>query len=373
MTSLNELYLSAGYPSKSEFRKIASTHGFKPNEISDFIKSNAATSIYDKPTIDPDAHYSHNQYKYAFMIDLMDTSKYSRHNSGIHWLLNIVEWHSKHVWSFPLKTKSAEPIKEHIMGIIEDLPNNHVIPIRIISDQGSEFSALHKWIHMYHPNIQWLYTTAVRKSTRPVERFNRTLWNAFARYWAAENTLRYLDFLPKFIEKYNETSHIKNSSMSANKLYQQGHEAVIDLRNIEVLESKAKNQPQIGQYVRYLEPLAIFDKKSATPIWSQTVHLVEGIHGDKYSIAGVPGTKLANELKVTVSSEPELVNEIEASVKHKLITNEQKKLANEKRQSKVLKEIYTRPDFHHGIADSSIVGTRKNKSVAREKIRAVTK
>lgn len=367
-SKIASLYEESGYPSKTEFKKIAAAAGFTASEINDFINRTSALQIYDRPTRlagTTAPHYSHNSYRWAFMIDLMDTSKYSRHNQGIHWLLNIVEWHSRKVWSIPLKTKAAEPIEKAVSEILEKLPNWHVEPIRIISDQGTEFSLLRKWVGL-HPNIQWLYTTATRKSTRPVERFNRTVWTAFARYWARDRAsssrgmlpgqqFHYLDFLPIFVVKYKKPH--STTGLIPDVAFEKGHDPVIDL---------TQNIPQpfnIGDHVRYLELRALFDKKSATPVWSSTVHAVEKVSGDRYSLAGVPGTKLASELKkATAEDEDEPIDNIaeEDGVydEEEPINKSHRKLTKERSTARKLKDIHTRSDFKVGIADPN--AGRKN-------------
>jgi IS30 family transposase len=69
--------------------------------------------------------------------DLMDVSRFSRHNKGIHYLLNIIDLFSRYAWSFPLKTKRPSEIKPYIEQVINEIPKGHTIYFTF--DNGNEF------------------------------------------------------------------------------------------------------------------------------------------------------------------------------------------------------------------------------------------
>ena len=337
-TPLSTLYATTGYPSASDFRKIARSEQYPKAEIDTFLAANNATSIFKKPKPDPDRHYSHTSYKYVFMIDLMDVSKYSRYNKGYNWILNAIEWHSRRAFAIPLATKEAGPIADAVEELINLIPNSHVAPIRIVSDRGKEFvNKAFSAILKGRPNIFRLLTTATRKSTNPVERFNRTLWTAFARKWTAEGNVagngpnfKWYDFLDTFIRQYNNRPH-SATGIEPMVAWENPPTPFIDLNNV-----RPKAFP-VGSWVRYKEPKALFDKKSAAPVWSSTVHQVEEINGDLYKISNADD-EWFEESQLIAAPEPEETTPKSESGERAAPTfrQEQAKVASANRQKRTL-------------------------------------
>jgi hypothetical protein len=97
------------------------------------------------------------------------------------------------------------------------------------------------------------------------------------------NYFRYLEFQPNIVKNYNSEPH-STTKLVPDAAYAAGYDSIIDLRSV---------PPQSftqGQYMRYLEPRELFDKKNTASIWSSTAHLIE-------KVTGVPGVKIASELR----------------------------------------------------------------------------
>lgn len=362
LQQLQKLYAYHGYPSATEFKSIAKKAGFDKTLISDFIAGSASTSIYKRRKVTR-GHYSHSQYRYCFMIDLMDVSKYAAHNRGIHWLLNIVEWHSGKVWSIPLKTKNAKPIADAVQAIIESLKNHLAIPLRIVSDRGTEFNLLKKYVDSTHPNLSWLYTTDTRKSTRPVERFNRTVWTAIARYWArpdntGKNKFEFVSFLPGMISRYNQRIHPR-TKQTPDGAYADGFESYIPLGDLATGNIDLVLPINVGDSVRIYNPIATFDKKSVTPTYGDKVFTVTKISNYKYTLDGHPKKFEAHELmKVPPLQNPRI-----------LLTTAAAQLKSAAKSARQRKEMFTRSDFKVGIASEDGGRGRRDTSKATMRLK----
>ena len=79
---------------------------------------------------------SHRVQPGSFQADLMDLKKYSQWNKGYKYLLNIIDIYSRYAWSFPIKQKTPEQIKELIRKVMNEVNPSD---IWITFDKGSEF------------------------------------------------------------------------------------------------------------------------------------------------------------------------------------------------------------------------------------------
>jgi IS30 family transposase len=140
--------------------------------------------------------------------DLMDVSRFSRHNKGIHYLLNIIDLFSRYAWSFPLKTKRPSEIKPYIEQVINEIPKDHTIYFTF--DNGNEFKGEVKQL-LDSKNIKIFlndpHSLNAKNKLALIERFHQTLWNMIKKYLSSNETLTYIDQIPQFISNYNNRIH----------------------------------------------------------------------------------------------------------------------------------------------------------------------
>ena len=105
-----------------------------------------------------------------FQADLVDMKEFSRVNNGNNFILTIICVFSKRAWAFALKNKSANSIVNSFETLFKD-----VIPIKIQTDNGTEFVNSKFKSLMNEYGINHFTTNNVDIKCAVVERFNRTL------------------------------------------------------------------------------------------------------------------------------------------------------------------------------------------------------
>ncbi len=231
---LEQLYKEYLYPSKSAFKKIlkAKQVPFTEKELD---------AIYSKPqkkkTPEPIKHYSDENYHFILYVDLMDFQRYKRLNGNYAYILTVLEWRSRYAWAFPIKQKTPEQIAPLIKSVIEELSTqvSEAPMIRVVTDEGSEFKgAVSKMLKQFSEKGIFIFRLinvvnnknvgSVRKSTVPVERFNKTVLLYLKNYWeqndkANNKVIRnWVDPLPRLIDRYNSIPHSTTNEKPKDRL-----------------------------------------------------------------------------------------------------------------------------------------------------------
>lgn len=105
-----------------------------------------------------------------------------------------------------------------------------------------------------------------------VERFNRTLRERIARFMTENNTKRWLDFLPEFIENYNSTYN-RAIGMAPN-LVTFKNRAEVFKKLYPNIGLKVKCKLKIGWRVRIPKKKETFEK-GYTSNWSEEIYIIK--------------------------------------------------------------------------------------------------
>jgi hypothetical protein len=71
---------------------------------------------------------------YNYQADLMDVSRWSQQNHGIHFILCVIDIFSRYAWAFPIKNKTATLVAADLAKVFKEK-----VPVKIGTDNGSEF------------------------------------------------------------------------------------------------------------------------------------------------------------------------------------------------------------------------------------------
>ena len=149
-----------------------------------------------------------------FQADLVDMSEYSLENDNVHYLLTCIDVFSKFAWVRCLENKTGAAVAK----AFEDILSEGRIPVKLQTDQGTEFYNKHFQQLMGVYNIKHFSTSNETKASI-VERFNRTFKTRMWRYLTSVNSRRYVDVVQDLIKAYNESRHrsIKMAPANVNK------------------------------------------------------------------------------------------------------------------------------------------------------------
>ena len=143
----------------------------------------------------------------VWQVDLMDVSKYSRQNYGIHFLLVILDLFSKYTFVVPLTDKTDLQVTEALTDILDNLPADK-LPHAIQSDRGPEFVNDVFQGTLRDFNVKHILSKPYTpQSQGAVERLNLTLKRRIIQYMAQYQTKTYADNLPLFVRGYNNLIH----------------------------------------------------------------------------------------------------------------------------------------------------------------------
>ncbi len=195
-----------------------------------------------------------NKAKVA-QIDLIDMQSLKGYNGHKRYILTYIDIFSKYVEARALLNKKQGTVLEAVLDILSKLPLPEFnTPSVIQSDNGAEFqtqleSALNRI------NIKLIHSSPYTPQSQGViERFNRTLKSAIFEYMTRNDTNRYIDVLPLFIENFNNTIH----STTNHKPIDLMNELVLRKSTIEKIQEnmiarvpvREDEKFQIGDYVR---------------------------------------------------------------------------------------------------------------------------
>lgn len=126
------------------------------------------------------------------------------------YIMTCVDHFSKYAWTTPLKSMTAMETATALSNILDGkngIGKKPPAPETIQTDNGNEFSAeFEKVLKSYNIKHTRGYAYAPQ-SQGTVESFNKTLKRKLVGYMTAIDTERWVEYLPKITENYNNTRH----------------------------------------------------------------------------------------------------------------------------------------------------------------------
>lgn len=116
-----------------------------------------------------------------------------------------------------------------------------------------------------------------------VERFNRTIRERLARYMTANNTKRWIDYLPEAVANYNNTFH-RSIGMAPNLVSFENRQDVFKTLYPNI-DMKVKCKLKVGWRVRIPRKKNIFEK-GFTPNWTSQIYIISAIEQVAVKIIG---------------------------------------------------------------------------------------
>ena len=249
-------------------------------------------------------------YHETWQSDLVEMKHLKKWNKNNNYLLTVIDIGSKYAYAEAVRRKTGQDVTAAFRKVLKR-HRGRPTPTHLHTDQGKEFfnktfAALMK----EYGGINHYHTWSERKASI-VERFNRTLKSKMYRYFTEQNTLVWINILPKLVSDYNNTKH-RTIGMAPSK---------VNARNMSTIlkRLKQKNEPirrkrkktaatasfkldDIVRVSRFKRP--VFDK-GYTGNWSEELFKITSLLPDAVyrltDLMGEPieGTFYAEELQKT--------------------------------------------------------------------------
>ena len=205
-----------------------------------------------------------------WQMDLVDMQKLSKWNQGFKYLLTVIDVFSKRAWAEPIKSKSAPDMVKALTQLQKKLAPHQ--PLRVQTDDGKEF--FNKTVQAWFKQRGWHhFSTQGDAKAAVVERFHRTLKQRMYRAFTAQNSLKYVDLLPKLLHTYNRTPHRSIGMPPIDVTVKNQKEVWHRLYDRRLKPTKKKKVLKVGDKVRLNKKHRPF-KKEYLPGWTEEVFVI---------------------------------------------------------------------------------------------------
>lgn len=180
----------------------------------------------------------------------------SRKNDGYNYLLVCVDVLSRKAYVEPVKSKRSDdmiPAFEHIFE------RSDTTPWYLFTDLGLEFNSktMLKYFEEKEIEKRNAYTNPVLHAAI-VERMNRTIKDRLHRYFAENNTLRWVDVIQDIVKSINNSVN-RSTGMKPSDVTYKNAESLRRIMYEDIFKSK-KPKFQLGDSVRFANKKMLFVK-----------------------------------------------------------------------------------------------------------------
>mgnify|MGYP001151065194 CR=1 FL=1 len=248
-------------------------------QVTQWLKQQETNQIhFNKPLIKHFFPIKSNYKDHIWQCDLMDVSNQAHKNSGVNFLLCVIDIYTRYAWVIALKNKTNTVCTAALQKILAESGRK---PEILMSDNGSEFISRSWKALLKTNNIEPSYAEPGDHHRQGIiERFNKTLRTRIENYKTAYKTERWIDVLDKLVYNYNHTVHSSIGSAPVNaddKKIQQMIEKKEEAARAYLSEFKE------GDQVRFVKNKVLFEK-GAAPNWTSTVYTVKKTQGKRYEL-----------------------------------------------------------------------------------------
>ena len=206
-----------------------------------------------------------------YQADLIDMSKFSKHNTNYKYILTVIDVFSKFGWCKPLKTKHGSEISLALQGVLTLNPCKD-----LQTDKGKEFynKSVRKLLERLAINHFSTENDDIKASI--VERFNRTIQSKIYRWFSYKNTNNWINILQKITDGYNATKH-SVTKVAPNDVKKFNQEDIwLNIHLQEGIPTHKRSELQVDDPVRISRYKHIFEK-GYDKNWSTEVFLIDKI------------------------------------------------------------------------------------------------
>ena len=220
-----------------------------------------------------------------FDLDLADMSSIATHNTGVRFLLVLIDMFSRQAFVEPIRNKSGATVTHAMRRLFNRMPS---IPKTIRHDAGKEFLNKHFTELMKQKNVE-TFTTYAQNKANYAERFIRTLKTRIHRYLTGNATEKYVNVLDQIVSSYNNSFH-SSIQMAPNNVTQENESEL--WKKLYLHTSPRRKKPfkyNIGDTVRGVVKKGALEKGYVAN-WSSTVYIIQ----ERKHRGGLPMYELAD-------------------------------------------------------------------------------
>ena len=192
-------------------------------------------------------------------LDLIDMTKYSKHNDNIKYILSGIDVFSRFGYAIPLLSKSQNEVLQGIKKITDRERFD-----RVRSDKGGEFSSKKLDSYFKSKKINHFFSNNDDIKCAVVERFNKTLKSKIVKYMYQNQTYKYIDILDDILKSYNSTIH-RSTQMRPKDVNKATGLTLWAKEYMKKGKTRKKKTPffkyEIGNYVRLSRSTNIFSRE----------------------------------------------------------------------------------------------------------------
>lgn len=203
-----------------------------------------------------------------YQADLLSVARLKRENSGVTFLLNVIDCLSRYATSIPLRSKRGKDVKEGLRKAFRKMG----VPKMLQTDRGSEFYNLEVSRFLKRKGVQHFSSHSDYKAAQ-AERFNRTIKEKITAFVRDRGRLRYLEALPQILRGYNSRPRDFLDGLAPDQVNSRTQRRV--MQRLTVFPKRAAKF-RVGDEVRLAEARFNF-KRSYHQNFTDATYLVDAI------------------------------------------------------------------------------------------------
>ena len=248
-------------------------------QVKEFLAHNPIHQVFQKPTLAKTQPRIHGKVGH-YQADLTFLTRYKKHNSNYHILLNVINVNTKYAYVEALRDKTQESVVNAFENIRQRAARDGR-PLKVLqTNNGKEFQNMRvfNWMHQHHIAAQYC-EKGDTKCLGVGERFNRTIQLMIEKYLTLANSNRWIDYIEDFADNYNSSYHSSIRSIPERlELFDE-----VDLIR-DSIEHNNKVTIQKGDFVRLLNKRGAFEKEGQR--FTCKIFLVEGVGLNSVRVQG---------------------------------------------------------------------------------------
>lgn len=269
------IWKSNGFVGVNKMKKILTgmNISIKNNDLKSLLQQQKTDQIHKKfnKTKKILGHIISYGVNNNWQLDLSDMSQYSNQNNGYKFILLAVDVFTRRAFAQPLKNKTEKSVTEGFNKMVDD-----EMPKSITSDNGTEFTNKEFNKNAEEKDINLIVTqVGDHNALGIIDRLTRTLKEMTHKYFTENDTVKWVEYLPKLIETYNNLPHSGlPHGMSPNQTLQHNPEVLNQNLQKAAEMDNIKPDVHVGDNVRIKLPKTVFSKGYIPQYSSETYKVI---------------------------------------------------------------------------------------------------